>query len=583
MTTRKPNADATYAAISRFVEAAFRTNDSIFTPERAIWTTDNRADLYDRFVGNPDESKKSFLEKIKGQMAGAPPDVIQLTAELLYVQLLTPSIVGTKKKLKLVDAVLELARSPNPVLLTDDLKQALSLGLANDMSFNLHRPWHLSFLLEVLRKWDKVESHRREELLQEPWEFKAFIKDVKDFAAQPMREMLYHFVHPDHFEVISSQKHKRMIVEAFTDRLEFPTGDRDRDISAIRQHLEAELDRTFTFYDSDIEKQWRVKTTDEDEEDVVVKPTPSLDKLANELLLESKFLRDIQHLLEDKRQVIFYGPPGTGKTFVAQKLAVCLAGSCERTKIVQFHPSYTYEDFFEGFRPEILNEQPVFKLHDGPLKRLTEDARNHPNETFILVIDEINRGNLAKIFGELYFLLEYRDHGIELQYSRDAFSLPENLWILGTMNTADRSIALIDAALRRRFYFVEFFPDRKPVKGLLRRWLQANSPDMTWVADVVDKANNELNERHLAVGPSHFMKPNLTTKWVERIWSHSVLPYLEEHFFGEPDRIGNFTLDKLRGRMQPGADSMPNDTSDTDLTETTSPGTEATDATSDPA
>ena len=140
------------------------------------------------------------------------------------------------------------------------------------------------------------------------------------------------------------------------------------------------------------------------------------------------------------------------------------------------------------------------------------------------------------MFGELYFLLEYRDSEMDLQYSEEPFSLPDNLYIIGTMNTADRSIALVDLALRRRFYFVEFHPDHEPVKSVLRNWLKANAPgDMQWVATVVDAANEKLrNDRHAAIGPSYFMRPDLDETKVKRIWRHSVLPYIEERLFGEP-------------------------------------------------
>ena len=188
------------------------------------------------------------------------------------------------------------------------------------------------------------------------------------------------------------------------------------------------------------------------------------------------FLEEIEALLEDKKQVIFQGPPGTGKTFVAQKLARHLAGSDERVTLVQLHPSYAYEDFVQGFRPTLKDGQPGFELRDGPLLRAARLAREAPDAKHFLVIDEINRGNLAKVLGELYFLLEYRDKKIRLQYQGDEeedFALPPNLYFIGTMNTADRSIALVDLALRRRFYFVEFHPDDEPVKGVLRRWICA--------------------------------------------------------------------------------------------------------------
>ena len=218
---------------------------------------------------------------------------------------------------------------------------------------------------------------------------------------------------------------------------------------------------------------------------------PDLQRLAHELLIDSEYLGKIQRLLDDKRQVIFQGPPGTGKTFVARELAAVLAGTPERVRLVQFHPSYAYEDFVQGLRPKLTDGQPGFELRDGPLLAIAEAARedSDPAAKYFLIIDEINRGNLAKVFGELYFLLEYRDQPIQLQYSDEPFRLPQNLYIIGTMNTADRSIALVDLALRRRFHFVEFHPDKAPIEGLLKRWLGRKAPGMARVADLVDRAN----------------------------------------------------------------------------------------------
>ena len=275
-------------------------------------------------------------------------------------------------------------------------------------------------------------------------------------------------------------------------------------------------------------------------------PDPKLQELADELLFDVGFLREVEKLLDDKCQVIFQGPPGTGKTFVARKLAACLAESPERVRLVQFHPSFAYEDFVQGYRPTLQAGQPGFELRNGPLLEAAERARDEPDARHFLIIDEINRGNLAKVFGELYFLLEYRDEEMRLQYSDKPFSLPGNLHVVGTMNTADRSIALVDLALRRRFHFVEFHPDQPPVRGLLRRWLEKNAPDMTWVADVVDRANAKLDDRQAAVGPSYFMKPDLDDETVRLIWKHNVLPYLEERLAGEHDRLRDFDLDRLR-------------------------------------
>ena len=284
----------------------------------------------------------------------------------------------------------------------------------------------------------------------------------------------------------------------------------------------------------------------------------SLNALSDELLLPPDFLKEISSLLDDKRQVIFQGPPGTGKTYLAQELAKYLADSesGERITPVQFHPSYSYEDFVRGFRPTLIERQAGFKLQDGPLLRAAEKARDEPGSKHFLIIDEINRGNLAKLFGELYFLLEYRDEPIHMQYQEDDeedFSLPENLYIIGTMNTADRSIALVDSALRRRFHFVEFHPDSEPVKSLLRRWLEKQGLQETLgIVDVIERANELLqDDRHAAIGPSYFMKEALDRKMVERIWKHSIIPYIEECLFGDEDLIKEFNFEKLCTSVAP--------------------------------
>ena len=295
----------------------------------------------------------------------------------------------------------------------------------------------------------------------------------------------------------------------------------------------------------------------EPDPDVPPPPDPwsqeNLAALAEELLWDESDLREIIADLREKRQVIFYGPPGTGKTYVARRIAQqCSVGGGDFT-IVQFHPSYSYEDFVEGFRPRLHNGQPGFELVQGPLRRIAAQAAANPRSTYILVIDELNRGNVAKVFGELYFLLEYRDEDMQLQYSGpdQRFRLPENLWFICTMNTADRSIALMDAALRRRFYFAPFFSDQQPVQGLLRRWLERNKPEMSWVSDLVELTNERLGDRHLGVGPSYFMASDgeLDEARVRRIWRRAVVPYIEEQFFGNEDRLAEFEFDRLKAAL----------------------------------
>lgn len=275
---------------------------------------------------------------------------------------------------------------------------------------------------------------------------------------------------------------------------------------------------------------------------------------ATELHVEESFLRELVELLEEKRQIILYGPPGTGKTFLAKRLARALVEDESRYRLVQFHPSYSYEDFFEGYRPVTDEEGRLsYRLVQGPLARMVEVAGQAPGATHVMVIDEINRANLPKVFGELLFLLEYRDEPIHTQYRPDEpFSLPKKLYFIGTMNTADRSIALIDAALRRRFHFVPFFPHDGPMRSLLRRWLDAERQS-TLSADLLDMVNEELRSDlggpHLQVGPSYFMHKRLELRDLKRIWTYSVHPYIEEQLFGDEARIEHYTWDAVWRRF----------------------------------
>jgi 5-methylcytosine-specific restriction protein B len=263
-------------------------------------------------------------------------------------------------------------------------------------------------------------------------------------------------------------------------------------------------------------------------------------ELADRLLVNQSWVEEVVELLNERRQLIFYGPPGTGKTYLARKIANELVG-LEQVKLVQFHPAYTYEDFFEGYRPVPGRGDGTlaFELKPGPLRQIVDRAIEHPDQAFVLIIDEINRANLAKVFGELYFLLEYRDQAVDLLYSSDdeGFTLPTNLYLIGTMNTADRSIALIDSAMRRRFAFLPLDPAIEPTRSLLTRWLEREQLPAT-AARLLDLLNGRIADPDFRIGPSYFMKStDHSPARLERVWRTSILPLLEEHHYGEWDQV----------------------------------------------
>jgi len=284
------------------------------------------------------------------------------------------------------------------------------------------------------------------------------------------------------------------------------------------------------------------------------------DALAYELFMPVAPLQEMVDLLNRRRQLVVYGPPGTGKTYVAKKLAERLAGSQDpsRVRLVQFHPSYAYEDFFEGFRPVENDGVAHFALQPGPLKLMAAEAAKAENQDkpYVLIIDELNRANLAKVFGELYFLLEYREETVRLQYRpTEPFSLPDNMFIIGTMNTADRSIALVDAAIRRRFPFYEMHPNREPVKGVLAAYASRLKLTDDRVA-LLNELNAAMGHRghDLHIGPSYLMREWLGEPGaLDLVWRYDILPLLHEHFYGSkaPEVIDQeFGIAALRKRVE---------------------------------
>lgn len=281
---------------------------------------------------------------------------------------------------------------------------------------------------------------------------------------------------------------------------------------------------------------------------VIAPPFPKysrIDALA-EIFVSPESLEGMLYTLRYKKNLILQGPPGTGKTFIAKRLAYADIGQKDNSKIemVQFHQSYAYEDFIQGYRP---NEDGKFELKNGIFYKFCKKAERDPDHRYYFIIDEINRGNLSKIFGELMMLIEHDkrepEFAIPLTYSRSEdirFFIPDKLHIIGTMNTADRSLALVDYALRRRFSFIDLQPE---FGEKFREYLMDNSVPPVLIDRIVDRMTN-LN-KHIAADPNlgkgftvgHSYFCNVPSSpgegWYKQVIDNEIAPLLHEYWFDD--------------------------------------------------
>ena len=269
--------------------------------------------------------------------------------------------------------------------------------------------------------------------------------------------------------------------------------------------------------------------------------------------VEASELKSIMDVLENKKNLILQGPPGTGKTYLAKRLAFALIGhkSKSRVRVVQFHPNLSYEDFVRGWRPSGKNNGTHgLDLVDGPFLKMIGDAKKESKDKFVMVIEEINRGNPANIFGEMLTLLEADkrkpEYALTLSYMQeedDPVYVPENMYVIGTMNVADRSIALVDLALRRRFGFY----DLEPVFGKIwKDWVHKRCEIDTKFLSEIGKRLESLNKMiegdtslgsHFKVGHS-YVTPNdkigNQEEWFKRIVKTEIMPLLNEYWVDNP-------------------------------------------------
>ena len=527
-------------AVVVWKDRCFLKDGSVFTDE-SLWTPANVEELeqlvkaMDRKMGDikDNEWEIRIWEQLKEKLTDVRPELIHLAAEAFWFTSLYPDTREPKWKRGRFNELWEMAQA-NPIAqsrkhLIDDDRVLRGVAVVHPRHWWLYIPF--PYLLRMVRLW-KTEPPGVD--LEPPWGFIRWLNTTVEFnpkapTKMPMRHAIPYLLFPDYVERVQSSTDKRKIIAAFG-KPEDKVKTDDEVIYEIREHLEKERGtKELDFYHPPLAEEWPRSEKDEPEDE----PEP-----------------------ENALNVILYGPPGTGKTYeTAQRCVELCDGEAKpseirsryrelveagRIEFITFHQSYGYEEFVEGLRPETGSDAGIrLVATDGVLKRIARRARENEGEAHVLVIDEINRANVSKVMGELITLLEEdkrqnaeNEVAVTLPHSGERFTLPANLHLLGTMNTADRSIALLDTALRRRFQFVEL----APAPALLEAAAEATGVALPAVLQAMNDRLEWLLDRDHLIGHAWFMAAR-TKADVDEVMRRKIIPLLAEYFYEDWGKV----------------------------------------------
>ena len=541
-------------ASQHWKEVALLSDGAVFAKE-PVWTLPYLQDLKQYFIDQPDEGKDSFFIKLEKQLDTTESGVKQLAAEMLWVIYLCPDNITKLRKLGNIRLVWEWSGEPFSED-SDWLTDGVLGGAGNSgTGFNTNIPYELAFFIRIMIAFKSLAESERRELLSDGWKFGKWLEQIPECDRRQFRNMIVFLLFPDDSEHIFSGTKRREVVQKFTGKTGLLSAlEIDQELLNIRREKEKEYGiRDLDFYASPLRELWQDPELENGPEPDQGDPKPEADTMRYPL------------------NQILYGPPGTGKTWNTVNYAVTIiedkplaeleGEGREKVKqrfdrlkkngqieMVTFHQNFTYEDFIEGIRPVLAGDESKnieYKLHKGIFREIAERADKNrtgqPDDPkYVLIIDEINRGNIAKIFGELITLIERSKRiggddaaTVTLPYSQDSFGVPDNLYIIGTMNTADRSIALLDTALRRRFEFIEMMPNSKHVSDNI------DGVDCKKLLNAMNDRIRFLLDREHQIGHTYFMDVERITgkDSLAATFKNKIIPLLQEYFYDNWEKI----------------------------------------------
>ena len=560
--------DRTFEIAKQWKEKCLIGNEYLFLDSgQNIWTKENVEQLVEYFVNRPDEGQGGWFEKLQIQILPTTDACKLLVAEMLYITRFAVEIFGPNLLMSQIESVVNSASGVETQYDQTYFNVQDLTGLWNPGPGFKNNFWmELSFCVKILHSLFELREADRRKVLEDGRNFAQWLQKIDGSDARQFRHLLLYMLYPDKFERVFSKQVREKIVKHYrrdTNIKNLSAVDLDKKLSEIREELREQKDKDeIDFFEEPLKSEWN-----NDKKGKNGDLNSPLDSSAGAPTGDEKLVKDRSFR---NLNTILYGPPGTGKTYATFRrcVEICygadersedkirarykelLKETPKRIEFVTFHQSYSYEEFVEGLRP---TQGSGFELkhEDGVLKRIAKLAKSAADATknsgeqpaqFVLVIDEINRANVSKVLGELVTLLEEdkrygktNEVSVTLPYSGEQFTLPNNLHILGTMNTADRSIALLDTALRRRFVFEEIPPEPKLLKDIN---IKTDETEFT-LQNVLEKINERLEwfiDRDHQIGHAWLMKVN-TKSEVDQVMRNKIIPLIAEYFYDDWNKV----------------------------------------------